>query len=307
MVLDVVRPAAVQAAHEAAVQLQEQADGQRQRMLDEVTQLQYEAERMRRQYDRVEPENRLVAAELERCWNEALQQVAAAEARWERFREESSQRVSEDDLRRLSQLGQQLERVWDASDTDPSIKKQIVRLLVREITADVDDSRGEVELWVHWWGGHHTVLGAPRGGRRGLSAAQEAKAVIGLLRAVCDDTGIAHALNRNSLSSRTKSWTAAEVRRVRQQHGIAPFSEVEKQRQGLLTQEEAARELEISPMSVHRLVHRGILPAQQVAPGFPSIIRRSDLALEEVQEAVHLIHSSLPRPLPDDPSQLKLF
>ena len=42
-------------------------------------------------------------------------------------------------------------------------------------TADVDDSRGEVELWVHWSGGHHTVFHAPRGGRRGLSAAQEAK------------------------------------------------------------------------------------------------------------------------------------
>ena len=77
--------------------------------------------------------------------------------------------------------------------------------------------------------------------------------------------------------------------------------------QGLLTGEEAARLLGISAMSVHRLVQRDILPAEQPAAGFPFVIRRSDLSLPKVQDAVHRIQRSLPRLLPDDPSQLKLF
>ena len=60
-------------------------------------------------------------------------------------------------------------------------------------------------------------------------------------------------------------------------------------------------------MSVHRLVQAGILPAEQPARGFPFVIRKEDLSLSPVQEAVRRIQLSLPRPLPADPNQLKLF
>ena len=80
-----------------------------------------------------------------------------------------------------------------------------------------------------------------------------------------------------------------------------------KETQGLLTGEEAACLLGVSAMSVHRLVQRSLLPAEQPATGFPFVIRKSDLSLPQVQEAVHRIQLSSPRPLPDDPNQLKLF
>ena len=92
-----------------------------------------------------------------------------------------------------------------------------------------------------------------------------------------------------------------------QYRNIAPFDAVQKQSQGLLSGEEAALALGISSMSVHRLVQRGILAAEQPAPGFPLVIRQSDLSHTEVQEAVRRIQLNLPRPLPADPNQLKLF
>ena len=131
--------------------------------------------------------------------------------------------------------------------------------------------------------------------------------MIGVLRAVCDDAGLAHALNRNGVRCGSETWTAASVRRFRQRHGIAAFDAAQKESQGLLTGEEAARVLGVSTMSVHRLVQGGILPAEQPAPGFPFVIRQSALFLSEVQEAVRRIRLSLPRPLPADPNQLKLF
>ena len=89
--------------------------------------------------------------------------------------------------------------------------------------------------------------------------------------------------------------------------GFAAFDATQKETHGLLTGEEAARTLGISTMSMHRLVQRGILPAEQPAPGFPLVIRQADLSLSEVQEAIRRIQLNLPRPLPDDPNQLKLF
>jgi hypothetical protein len=306
-VLDVVRPAGIEAARRAAQLCREDYDAERQSLLDQLKQFQYEAERAQRQYDRVEPENRLVAADLETRWNEALVALADARTRLERFEQDSQPTPSKERMEQLSSLGKRLERVWFHEDTDVAIKKQIASLLVREIVADVDIQRNETTLWIHWRGGHHTKLVAPRGGRRGHTATVEAKTVISTLRAVCDDAGIAHALNRNGVYCESNRWTAATVRSFRDRHGIKPFDNAEKQAQGLLSQEEAAHKLGISAMSVHRLVQSSILAAEQPSPGLPSIIREADLALPAVQQAVRQIQSNLPRPLPADPNQQKLF
>jgi hypothetical protein len=306
-VLEAVRPAGVAAAQHAAELTRREFQQRRQGLADELKQRQYEVERARRQYDRVEPENRLVAAELERRWNEALGQATAAQSRLEAFDEEAEVSLTDDEQRRLAELGGHVERVWDAKTCDITIKKEIVRLLVEEVIVDVDEACETVDSWIHWKGGHHTRLTAPRAARRGSSRKAEATAVIGALRAVCDDAAMARILNRHGVAGDPGGWTAAAVRRFRQRTGIAPFDSAEKRRRGLLLQDESAEVLGISPMSVHRLIQDGILPAEQPVRGMPCIIRRADLALPEVRHAVHRILSSLPRPLPAHPDQLDLF
>ncbi len=307
VLLEVLRPAAMEASRRAAEAGEREYRQQQQRLSEELKQRQYEAERARRQYDRVEPENRLVAVELEQRWNEALSCVAAVRARVEDFQKQKDPPLSETEIERLMSLGRRLNSVWDAEGTDATIKKQIVRLLVEEVIVQPSESPDSVELWIHWKGGHHTPLVVPRIGRVGRGQVQDAKLVVGVLRAVCDDAGLAQALNRNGVQCGSGAWTGESVRAFRQRHTIAPFDAVQKQTQGLLTGEEAATALGISTMSVHRLVQRGVLPAEQPAPGFPMVIRQSDLSRAEVQEAIRRIHLNLPRPLPADPNQLKLF
>lgn len=307
VLLEALGPAAQEASRRAAELGEREYRQQQQRLAEELKQCEYEAERARRQYDRVEPENRLVATELEQRWNAALSQMAAVRARLEDFQKRKDGPLSEAERERLLALGRRLDAIWDAEETDATIKKQIVRLMVEEVIVQAGDSPETVKLWIHWKGGHHTPLTVPRVGRPGRGHVQEAKMVIGVLRAVCDDTGLAHALNRNGVQRESETWTAESVRAFRQRHAIAPFDAVQKQSQGMLTGEEAATALGISAMSVHRLVQRGILAAEQPAPGFPMVIRQSDLGRAEVQEAVRCIQLSLPRPLPADPDQLKLF
>ena len=307
VLLEVLRPTAMEASRRAAELGEREYRQEQQRLSEELKQRAYEAERARRQYDRVEPENRLVAVELEQRWNGALSQVAAVRARLEDFQKQKDAPLNEAETARLMSLGRRLDSIWDAEQTDAMLKKQIVRLLVEEVIVQPGESPDSVELWIHWKGGHHTPLTVPRIGRPGRGHAQEAKLVIGVLRAVCDDAGLAHALNRNGVRCGSETWTVESVRAYRKRHAIAPFDAVQKQPQGLLTGEEAATALGISTMSVHRLVQRGIVPAEQPAPGFPMVIRQNDLLRAEVQEAVRCIQLSLPRPLPADPNQLKLF
>ena len=307
VLMEVLRPTAIEAARRAAELDGEEFRQQQQRLSEELKQREYEAERARRQYDRVEPENRLVAAELEQQWNAALSRVGVGRARLEEFQKRKHAPLSEAEVSRLMSLGRRLETIWDTEQTDVTIKKQIVRLLVEEVIVQPGESRETVELWIHWKGGHHTPLTVPRRGPRGRGHAREATLVIGTLRAVCDDAGLAHALNRNGVRCGAGTWTAESVRLFRTRHGIAPFDAVQKKSQGLLTGEEASLALGISTMSVHRLVQRGVLAAEQPAPGFPLVIRQSDLSHAEVQEAARRIQLNLPRPLPADPNQLKLF
>lgn len=307
MLLEAVRPAGIEAARRAAELAGQEYRQQQQCLTEELKQRQYEAERARRQYDRVEPENRLVAIELERRWNEALALATAARSHLEEFQQQTDAPPSQSEVRRLMSLGKHLEKVWNADQTDVTIKKQIARLLVEEVIVQPGESPETVELWIHWSGGHHTPLVVPRVGRAGRGHSAEAKLVIGVLHAVCDDGSLAHALNRNGVRRGSESWTAESVRRFRQRHRIAAFDASHKQSQGLLTGDEAARALGISPMSVHRLVQACILPAEQPAPGLPCVIRQSDLSLADVQQAVRRIQLNLPRPLPENPDQLKLF
>jgi hypothetical protein len=178
---------------------------------------------------------------------------------------------------------------------------------VQEVIVQPGECRDTVELWIHWTGGHHTPLTVPRGARVRGGPTAEAKFVIGVLCAVCDDAGLAQALNRNGVRCGSKAWTKVSVRRFRERHGIPAFDAHQKESQGLLTGEEAARSLGVSPMSVHRLVQAGVLPAEQPACGFPFVIHHEHLPLSQVQEAVRRIQLSLPRPLPADPNQRKLI
>jgi hypothetical protein len=132
--------------------------------------------------------------------------------------------------------------------------------------------------------------------------------LIETLRKVLDDAALAAALNRERIrATGGQTWTRQRVQRYRQHAGIAGFDAALKEASGWLTQSETATRLNISPMSVHRLVGSGILAAEQPHRGLPMVISASDLRHEEVERAVLALKSGHPRPLPDDPRQTKFL
>jgi len=306
-VLDVVQPAGVQAAVRAGELLAQEHAQRRQTLADQREQARYEAERAFRQYDRIEPENRLVAAELERRWNEKLTVAAEAQAQLSAF-DQQCPAPSSHDLKTLQELGANLRRVWSDPRAHMAIKKRIVRTLIEGIVVDLDEQAQMITLTVHWSGGAHTDLHVPTPRRQRQEHTGQLDETVKSLRRVMGDEAIARELNRHGLTTATgKTWTAQRVVGYRRSRGIASFRAADKAAAGLLLQCEAATKLGVSPMSIHRLIQRGILPAEQSHVGLACIIHESDLTKPEVLRAIEAIKRGNTPPLPGSDSQPQLF
>jgi DNA invertase Pin-like site-specific DNA recombinase len=110
----------------------------------------YDAERARRQYDAVEPENRLVARSLERVWEERLRHADQIEHEYDAWRREQVVCVSDCDRQEILALGEDLPRLWYATTTKSADRKQIVRLVIKEVAVDQKRRRGYVWIKVIW-------------------------------------------------------------------------------------------------------------------------------------------------------------
>src|SRR2546426_7419327 len=196
-VLDAIQPAGVTAAVEALERMRSEHDRTRQALTLALEKARYEAQRARRQYDRVDPDNRLVAGELERRWNETLVRVAEVESHLANV---ASRRVAIDDeqRQRCQHLGDDLAVVWQHPTAPVELKKRMVRTVLQEILIDTTQEPPEHRLTLHWQGGVHTELRVPRNrvGQHRYVTAPEVLELIGELSKVCQDQTIAATRNR---------------------------------------------------------------------------------------------------------------
>ena len=105
---------------------------------------QYEAERAHRQYNAVEPENRLVARTLERAWEEKLRAVEQVEQEYQAWLQQHRLELTSRNREDILALGEDLPALWHAPTTTPADRKQIVRLLIKEVILDQGRERGKV-------------------------------------------------------------------------------------------------------------------------------------------------------------------
>lgn len=301
VVLEALRPLGIQAALDAWDELAKR-EGEVQRALRlALEKARYEVGRVRRQYDAVDPENRLVAAELESRWEAALAEVERIEARLQEAAT-GQPGPSEAERERLLGLGQDVEALWMHPAAPAALKKRILRTVLEEVVADVHESPPRIEFQVHWKGGIHTRLAIPRNGR-GQTARATDREVVDLVRElakVCEDFEIARILNR--LGYRTgpgNSWTEVRVRALRSYRAIQPCAP--RSERTWCTLAEAAEALSVSTTAIRRWITERILAAEQVVAHAPWVISREDLQSPSVQEAARAVHDGRrsPRTSPD--------
>lgn len=277
-VLRYLAPLGVEAALKAiAIREGENAEVRRQAELA-LTQARYEAELARRQYDAVDPANRLVAAELEGRWNDRLADVRFQEERLAQMADCRSLQLSVEEKEQLLTLGADLTTAWSHSGATGETRKRILRTVIEEVVATLSEER--IELILHWRGGDHTRLTVPRNktGQHRWSSDAEVCDLIRALARQQTDSAIAATLNRlGKKTGRGNPWTEVRVRSFRNQRDVAMHRPGEMAERGELTLEEAAQRLDVSKMTVLRLIRAGTISATQVCKGAPWAIPEAQL------------------------------
>ena len=159
-ILSVCQPIAIEAAFTGEQKVQQQSEHIRVLEL-ELEQARYEARLAGRRYESVDPDNRLVASELEARWNASLRRVQDLENKLEQTKRGSAA-VPAIDKGDLLRLANELPAIWELPTTDLPLKQRITRILIHEIVANVDEQAQEVVLVIHWAGGRHSELRVPK-------------------------------------------------------------------------------------------------------------------------------------------------
>lgn len=276
VVVDLFLVATRQAGNEAAQLAVEQIEKE-QEQAERMWQLQlekaeYEAQRIERQYHAVEPENRLVARNLETRWNEALSRVEEIKTQGAEQRQKLRP-LSEHEQARARRLAEDLHAVWHAETTTNQDKKQLLRAAIEEVQLRKEEAHYAIK--VLWKGGavtERTIARRKRGDLPVHATAKDTVEMVRLLATELDDAQIARALNNQGRKTgKGNSFSAQKVAQLRNRNDISvyPRHKPRDPREGPFSADEAAAELGVCSSTIQRWLRDGILPGQQLAPGAP--------------------------------------
>src|ERR1700730_13463086 len=194
--LKVISPLGVEASLKALEELSAGDAAQRATLSNKLEQLEYEAKKAFEQYDAVDARNRLVAGELERRWNEKLEEVETTKQRLSSLNEKRWS-LSSDEEESIRLMGENFAESWHSDSCPPTLKKMIFRTTMEEIVVRADADKRTLEFTIHWKGGVHTQLSMERPRSATETATPvEALEIIRRMAVRYGDDQIASVLNR---------------------------------------------------------------------------------------------------------------
>jgi DNA invertase Pin-like site-specific DNA recombinase len=211
----------------------------------EEQRLQYAAKRAEKQYDHVDPENRLIAATLEQRWEAALRELKTIQDRLTQLRSHCPQPVTvPPELREaFTNAGQHMPELWPQLSVDT--QKKLIRTLVVGVHLRRADDTGQLLIRIVWRGGLVTEK-TIRVAVSSLRHSEAEKKIVARIRALvdagCDDQAVADQLHGEGLyPCRGSSFTPQIVLKMRCRHRI--YSGPERVRRGNLDEHYTMREL----------------------------------------------------------------
>jgi hypothetical protein len=254
-----------------------------------VERARFEADRARRQFDQVEPENRLVARTLERAWEQRLAELRQAEADLAAQQARRPVTLTATELAWLQRAGADLRRVFEAPTTTPRERKQLLRMVISEVVVTVDAAQRTAGLRIVWQGGQASELTMPltKSGGHFRTTDEDTVALVRRLAVHYDDTQIALILSRQH--RRTGSglaFTRARVASLRASRGIpaSPRTPVVAAGDDALVVSVARAEqlLGVSKVTIYRWIKEGFIVGEQLTPGGPWHIRIDDAVRSKI-------------------------
>ena len=288
--LSAIAPAGLRAAVQAAEQLQADHDGALAQWHLAVERAEYDAQRAERRYRSVDPENRLVARGLETQWEESLRALQHTRAELTHRQQQRPHAVTPEQRRRLLNLGDDLQRVWQAPSTSLRDKKELLRTLLEEVSVSVYREQYRALVKLRWRGGMLTEfdVSLPRSRPATVRTDEDTVALVRRLAQYHDDATIAGILNRQErTTARGLRFTQNLVGNLRRSWGIPRCTGPTDSSAGeLMSIRQTARELGIAASTIHRWLKDGFIAGEQLTPSAPWRIRVNDALRQRlVQEA----------------------
>jgi DNA invertase Pin-like site-specific DNA recombinase len=160
-ILAVLEPTTLELSLTAAEDIERQQKKIDQQWQHRLERAQYDTDRAARQYDAVEPENRLVARELERQWEQKLLELHELREQYNRSRDEQSVTLSCTNRERIQTLSTDIPQLWHSHQTTPADRKTVVRHLIEQVVVTAPRDTQHMDVTIHWAGGftsHHTLV-----------------------------------------------------------------------------------------------------------------------------------------------------
>lgn len=241
-----------------------------QQQADQVKRAEYEAALAARQYQAVDPDNRLVAAELERRWEVALQALAAAREAAERFASQPAESALDPTMRtQLEHLGTHLPDLWESGRLQPEHKKALLRSLIRRVILARPDP-AHIELRLVWVSGACTALTLTPPVYRTTELenyASLAGRILALSQQGQTDQQIADRLAVEGFCSARRrpisKQLVGKIRRAQGAHGLRQPFLSEAQIAGEWTIHGLAQELGVRRTWLYTRIRNGTLPARR--------------------------------------------
>jgi len=245
-------PEAIKAAEEVLYELEKRKNSEDNYFVMQVEKSIYEAELAKKRYMKSDPENRLVSAELERLWNDRMNQLAKAELELRKSRADSKPNHLKTDIERLHELPEKLQKAWNDNTLCITDKKRIVRNLVEDITLNMLDD--EIHIGIRFKGGLMEALKIPRP----LRMYEQFKTnpdIVEYIREAsksCTTDQMVEYLNSTGRKSgKGLYFTLKMIQQIQHRYAIPSLNEYFRLK-GYLSTEDKAKQMGISPNALNK-------------------------------------------------------
>jgi DNA invertase Pin-like site-specific DNA recombinase/predicted site-specific integrase-resolvase len=267
--LESVSPAGLNIHLKALQKIQNQQDMALNQLQLQLERAQYESDRAFRQFDAVEPENRLVARTLEKQWNDSLKLVEILKAQIrerKKILQDRLSKIQEDEVRRLAH---KLPSLWNVSTTTDRDRKMLLRAAIQEVQLTKRDR--DVTVKILWIGGALTekIVRLPKVRSKRHTSLDLVDLIRQLTEKFTDDQ-IARILIRQGHKTATGlTFNAHKVANLRGNYGIPRYKKSKMERPKSYNAEQAARLLQVSVPTIHNWLNAGFIKGEQVTKGAP--------------------------------------
>lgn len=274
--LEAVSPASLEVQLKALQEIQHQEDMALEQLQLQLERSQYEADRAFRQFDAVEPENRLVARTLERQWNNSLKRTEELKTRITERKKIFQEQLSKVEEQEILRLAHNLPDIWNAPTTSDKDKKMLLRAAIQEVQLTKQDR--DVTVKILWIGGAVTeqIVHLPKVRSRRHTSLDLVE-LVRQLATKFNDNQIARILIRQGRKTATGlAFNAHNVANLRRNYGIPRYKKPKGEQPRTYTAQQAANILKVSNQTIHHWLKAGFIKGEQVTEGAPWEISLTD-------------------------------